>query len=162
MPRPSIEALREYFSADIETGKIYLKVSRQVSMVGAEVGSHDAHGYAQVCMGSGNVLKAHRVIWAIHHGEWPDGPIDHINGDRADNRLSNLRVATDRMNSENKRAAMPFSKTGLLGVSPHGKGYRAHIVVAGKQKYLGYFKDPQLAHEAYLAAKRRLHEGCTL
>lgn len=162
MPKPTIEELRSYFSIDIESGKIYLKSSRTMANVGKEVGSRDAHGYGQVCMGSGNVLKAHRVIWAIHHGEWPRGSIDHINGQRQDNRLVNLRLATDRVNAENKRHAMPFSKTGLLGVSPHVNGYRAHIVVAGKQKYLGYFKDPQKAHEAYVEAKRKLHQGCTI
>lgn len=162
MPKFTPEQLREKFSYDPETGVFRLRVCRVSARVGTEVGSHDAHGYAQVTIGSGNVLKAHRVAWAMHYGVWPDGEIDHINGVRDDNRISNLRCVETRINAQNKREAIKTSRTGYLGVSPHSNGYRAHITVDRKQKYLGYFKDPKLAHEAYLAAKRLLHEGCTI
>ena len=97
------------------------------------------------------------------HGEWPADEVDHINGDSTDNRLCNLRSVSREVNQENIRRAKRNSKTGLLGVM-HTRGgkYRSAIRVRGVFHHLGHFDTAEQAHAAYVEAKRRLHEGCTL
>jgi hypothetical protein len=63
---------------------------------------------------------------------------------------------------QNQRRARSDSSTGLLGVSKNGSGWRAEIRVDGKKINLGTHKTPELAHLAYVNAKRKHHEGCTL
>jgi len=86
-----------------------------------------------------------------------------MNGNRADNRIGNLRDVTHRTNSENRRTPIPGTATGHLGVHTHQSGlFRARIRVNGKPKSLGLYDTPEQAHAAYVAAKRRLHAGNTL
>jgi hypothetical protein len=101
---------------------------------------------------------AHRVAWAISHGRWPANQIDHIDGDRANNRLSNLREATVRENHQN-RSRHTSNTSGYLGVYWHAptKKWQAKIMVNGNTHHLGVFDCPAKAHAAYLVAKRQLH-----
>lgn len=110
-----------------------------------------------------NVL-AHRAIWALVYGAWPELLIDHRDGNPTNNRLSNLRQADHRINCENKRRPMKRSGTGFLGVTfaKKGKPFQAQIGVRGRHIYLGTFDTPEEAHAVYLTAKRQLHEGNTL
>ena len=127
-------------------------------------GGINAHGYERFSVtyqGRVREIAFHRVLWAMAHGTVPP-MLDHINGDRSDNRLANLRVVDHTTNMQNQRNAMRDNRTGFLGVSPSGGRYRATIRVSGKQKYLGLFDTAEAAHEAYLAAKRELHGGCTI
>lgn len=96
---------------------------------------------------------AHRVAWAIHYGFWPS-QIDHINGDRADNRICNLREATTRQNSRNRKAG---GESKFLGVSrsANGKRWRAYIHLAGRTVALGTFDREEDAARAYDAAARK-------
>lgn len=111
----------------------------------------------------GTVYSLHRLVWFYVHGEWPSEEIDHINGNAADNRIENLRVVSRRVNQENLRIAKRNSSTRLLGVSPaRGGKFRAAIRAKGVFHHLGHFDTAEEAHNAYLEAKRRLHEGCTL
>lgn len=106
---------------------------------------------------------AHQVIWLYMTGELPKGRIDHINGNRADNRWENLRDVSANVNAQNRQKADKDAKIPLLGVDSDRPGrYRAKIVVNGKAKYLGRFPTPEMAHEVYLNAKRALHPGCTI
>lgn len=116
---------------------------------------------------SGRTYRAHRVAWLYMYGQWPADQIDHINGDRADNRIANLRACSNAVNMQNQRNATAKSKTGILGVSfikqkrkPHR--WRAHIKVNKKDIFLGTFESAQEARDAYLIAKRRFHPGCTI
>lgn len=105
--------------------------------------SIDRYGYKY-----GTVLgvkhKAHRVCYAIHHGAWPIGQIDHINGDRADNRIENLRDVTLTENSRNHKLRVTNS-SGTIGVTLHkGSGmWRATIGKNGKRINLGEFRSFQ-------------------
>ena len=103
--------------------------------------------------------RVHRVIWLVVHGTWPL-QIDHINRDRADNRLVNLRETCDALNRQNVEKARTDSRAGLKGVymprRPGGK-YGAKIRVDGKHIWLGQFDTPEAAHHAYLDAKAQLH-----
>lgn len=109
---------------------------------------------------------AHRLAWVHVHGSWPAGDIDHINGDKLDNRIANLRDVTRSVNKENMRSARGDNKVGLLGVHVRRQNttrpYVASIRVSGKLIHLGAHNTPEAAHAAYLEAKRRLHSGCTI
>lgn len=126
-------------------------------------GSKHCAGYIQLCYRGHRVL-AHRLAWAFTHGEFPQREIDHINGDRTDNRIANLRDVSRSVNNENLRGARSHNKSGLLGVSRRNwcSTFGAAIRVNGKRYHLGSFSSAEKAHEAYLTAKRRLHEGNTL
>lgn len=88
--------------------------------------------------------------------------LDHINGNRADNRIANLREVPNAVNCQNKRAPLPKNKTGFLGVTRDAHGFRAAVMLNRRQHHLGRFDTAEAAHAAYVEAKRRLHEGCTL
>jgi hypothetical protein len=108
----------------------------------------------------GQLRYAARVAYAHHHGEWPRGQVDHINGDHTDNRIANLRDLTNAQNAQNRRRAKSDNSTGFLGVSyekRHGGRYRARIMVDGSMISLGYYATAEEAHDAYIAAKRELH-----
>lgn len=102
-------------------------------------------------------LRAHRVAWMIVTGETiPDGMmIDHVNGIRADNRWSNLRIATRAQNKWNVWSARKDSTSGIKGVRFDGSRNRwvAHIKRDGKTKWLGRFKTAQEASEAFRKAE---------
>ena len=103
----------------------------------------------------GGAYVAHRVAWLIAHGSWPAGLIDHINGDRADNRLENLRVVDARENTRN--AARPKHNTsGVTGVykHTHSPKWVATIKVDGRARYLGFFTDFDQAVAARKEAER--------
>lgn len=107
--------------------------------------------------GGCTTLSAHRVAWALSKGEWPSGQIDHINGNRLDNRLVNLR---DVVNAENaKNMAMKSNNTsGVNGVYLHkqtGK-WCAQINAFGKTIGLGLFSQIEEAVIARKAAERVL------
>jgi len=92
------------------------------------------------------------------NGFWPFGEIDHINGNRSDNRLCNLREATHQQNCMNRSRALN-NKSGYVGVSWHSKGnkWQAHISVAGKSIYLGLFENVEDAHNARIEAAKKAY-----
>lgn len=123
----------------------------------AEVGWVAANGYRYLWV-DGKCKLAHRLAWLITTGDEPAGQIDHINGDRLDNRISNLRVASRSENGQN-RGIQANNTSGYVGVSWHKANamWWAGIKLNGKRKSLGYFHDPAEASAAYLDAKRRMH-----
>jgi hypothetical protein len=155
------EEAQRRLAYDPETGRLTWKVLRNSLRIGEEAKSLDVAGYVQVNV-AGTVFKGHRLAWLIHYGEWPSDHIDHINGIRNDNRIANLRVVSGTINTQNKRKAMPSSKTGVLGVVKVGSRYQANIHRNKKKYYLGTYDTPEEAHGVYVLAKRYLHEGCTL
>jgi hypothetical protein len=120
-------------------------------------------GYHRVCIDSKRFM-AHRVAWLYVHGEWPSEFIDHINGVRSDNCINNLRPATAQLNLENLREPQKNNACGLLGVHLHRQSgkWRAQIITHRKKRSLGLYETPELAHQAYVQAKRQLHAGCTI
>lgn len=156
------ERLRALVDYNRETGQFSWRVDRPKAKAGTVAGcKHKTLGYVFLSVDYHKAL-AHRLAFLHVEGRWPDDVVDHINGDRADNRWCNLRVATRKLNAENQRKPRSTNKTGLLGVTKIGKRFQAAISIGGKQVKLGYFDSPDLAAAAYVAAKRIHHAGCTI
>lgn len=97
---------------------------------------------------------AHRVAWAIHHGEWPTQTLDHVNRSRADNRMANLREASGALNGHNKKMKNSSAYTGVNYYKPTGK-WTARVSKDRKVYYLGTFDCPK---EAALARDKMARE----
>jgi hypothetical protein len=107
---------------------------------------------------SHRLLKAHRLAWLFETGRWPDQQIDHINGNPGDNRIENLREATNTQNQYN-RGANKNNTSGHKGVcwdKPRGK-WRAQIVLDRKSVFLGHYETAEAAGEAYRRAAEKAH-----
>ena len=143
---PTVETLRALFAYDAVSGALVrLRTGRLA-------GATNAAGYRQATV-NGRLFYVHRIAWAMVHGEWPVGHIDHINLNKSDNRIANLRVVDGRLNGQN-RLAQRNNKTGAKGVSFGRNGTRFHacIRVDGKTIHLGNHKTLEGAAAAYRAA----------
>jgi HNH endonuclease len=154
--------LKELLHYDPETGVFtWIKRTSKRIYVGKIAGSLHPIGYWFIGVDN-HRCYAHRLAWFWTHGEWPKGDIDHIDGNRVNNQLANLRDVTVSVNAQNQKRAQSDNKTGFLGVSPYRGKFIATIKVNGKRITCGIFDKPDIAHLAYVEAKRRLHEGCTI
>ena len=162
---PSPELLRKLLRYEPETGKLFW-MPRPLEMFATKNAfgtwntrwanaeaftSIDGRGYKQGHF-SGKHLRAHRVVWAVHFGSWPKNEIDHINGNRSDNRIENLRDVPHRDNMKNMSVSRA-NTSGQIGVdwSKKDKCWRAFIGVGGSRRYLGSFIEK---HDAISARKR--------
>lgn len=152
------ERLKELLHYDSNTGCLIWRVRKRNSVhIGDAAGSVDAHGYTCVMI-DGRSHKAHRLIWLWLNGELPATQIDHINGNRADNREANLRLANNFQNSAN-RLRQKNNTSGYKGVSLHRKTgkWQATARLGGCLRYLGLFASASEAHAAYVSATRQYH-----
>ncbi len=160
-----IDDLRALLRYDPGTGAIHWRNNRKGSRgikAGDIAGTPHGNGYISVRV-SGKAYLAHRLAWLLVHGVWPVGKLDHRDHDKCNNRMGNLREATDSLNGQNRRAANKDSATGLLGVTRSTQGgFQAQIGLNRKNRFIGRFDSAEAAHAAYVAEKRRLHEGCTI
>lgn len=158
-----MQALREKLIADwrYDHGTGVFTRRRSVGRHGCHkagtIASCQSHGYIVIRIG-GKLHGAHRLAWLYHYGEWPN-VIDHINGDKSDNRICNLRNVTQAENNQNIQRAPVNSKSGLLGAHRHGrsKRWQARIRINGVGTRLGTFATAEEAHAAYMEAKLRHH-----
>lgn len=165
--RITAEIARQNLHYDPLTGE-FTRIVTASNAPGAKAGDragslNKRSGYIEVrVMNVG--CYGHRLAWLYVHGEWPCGRIDHINGDRSDNRIANLRVVSAAVNQQNRRRAQSNNKTGMLGVHKYKNTGRfiSRIKTGKRQISLGVFDTAEEAHAVYLNAKRQLHEGCTL
>lgn len=116
---------------------------------GKAAGAVNNRGYYRTSI-RGRLFLNHRIVWFIHNGKWPEGYIDHIDGDTANNNIENMRDVTPGQNSHNNLGK------GYYFHKPSGK-WLAQIRVDGKTKSLGYFLTVEDARSAYLKAKEMLH-----
>jgi hypothetical protein len=109
-------------------------------------------GYVRITV-DGRHLWAHRLAWFYVHGAWPLGQVDHINRERVDNRIANLRDVPQAINLQNRADAR--------GVcwEPHRRKWRATVSVENRNRFLGRFDTEEAARAAYLSAKRAAHPG---
>lgn len=160
--------LRELLNYDPSTGLFTWRVSRQGSGAkpGKLAGAKGKNGYVYIGVDQRRML-AHRLAVLYVTGSLPAGLVDHIDGVKVNNRWANLRSADKSINGQNMRKPHSGNSSGLLGVSRSkvndANPWLAQIKPPGcGTKNLGYFSTPEEAHEAYLAAKRLLHDGNTL
>ena len=147
-----IEALREVFSFDPYTGTFTYRVQRGAVTSGSKAGSLHRTGYIALRL-NGRSILAHRAAWAMHFNEQPPINVDHVNCDRADNRISNLRPATPEQNQGNRLLSSnnTSGQKGVIFNKRLGK-YVAQIRSAGRCKHLGVFDDIETARMAYSSA----------
>lgn len=140
-----------------ETGLLFWTSEAHKSVRGKQAGTVN-RGYI-VVMYKAKFYKAHRIAWLLTYGKWPEDSIDHINGNKADNRLTNLRDVDDTRNQQNRYNARVDSQSGLIGASPYRNRWKSQIRINGTVKYLGVYNTPELAHAAYMQAKQQHHIG---
>lgn len=159
---PDPEYVRQRLRYEPETGEIFWKahpdMPKQWNTRWSEKAAFtyvDNHGYAtgRLC---GRHQKAHRIAWAIYHGFWPSGELDHINQNKTDNRIENLRDVTHQENHKNT----PLRKNNTSGVSgvsfdTKSEKWQAYIMLRGTKHSLGFYLDFEGAVAARKAAERR-------
>jgi hypothetical protein len=162
----SVEKLKQYFIYDANTG-LFTRIKKTNNKVklGEIAGKNTKQKYIEIKI-EYIKFQAHRLAWLYMTGKMPNKFIDHIDGNKHNNRFNNLREVTASQNSQNKRTAKKTNSTKFLGVGFCKKNkinpYRASITVNGKYFALGYYASASIAHNVYLNAKRKLHDACTI
>lgn len=166
---PNAETLRSCFEYDPDVGHLRwlprpannrANKNFNARFAGKLAGTLDSWGHRQIKL-IGTLHLAHRIIWCMVTGQPPKDQIDHINGNRDDNRWSNLRAANALTNAWNS-SVRHHNKTGRLGVVFYKDGrtkpFAARIRVGGKGTHLGFFATPEEAESAYRDAFKE-HRG---
>lgn len=137
-----------------EDGLLFWKKAKRQ---GKMAGTVKKNIYVNVSFGN-KLYKAHRVIWLMHYGKWPENEIDHINGVKHDNRIENLREATASQNAINRKLRAD-NTSGAKGVSWHKRHckWQVRIGLLNKRVHLGYFESEIEALNAYQKASKTLH-----
>lgn len=166
--RHGAQFLRECFFADPNTGILIWRhrPAHHFKSIGCEEYYNrrggeivqpyrDSVGYRTVNVNSVH-YRVHRIVWMLNRGDIPQGMhIDHINGDREDNRLCNLRLATARGNAMNSNRAT--GNSGLRGVRRTGNRWQAHVRMGGRKQHVGMFSTKGEAAVAAAKAAMRFH-----
>lgn len=138
--------VEEYLTYNPNTGEIVWIKDKGRARAGDLAGSFDFYGYLIIRL-NGVRYKAHRLAWYLHYGKWPEKDIDHVNRNKSDNRIENLREVSARENASN---TLRFNK-GAYFDKERGK-WRASAVLGGKSKNLGRFTTQGEAQAAYSEA----------
>jgi hypothetical protein len=144
--------LKEILHYDPETGIFKWLVHKgSRALVGAIAGTIKPNGYLHINIDRKTYLN-HRLAWLYVHSTWPQYEIDHIDGDKINNRLANLRDATRKQNAENQKLLI-INTSGYRGVSwsKREKKWRAELKNDGKKMHLGYYEKLE---DAALAARK--------
>ena len=144
---PSQKKLQELFY--YRDGQLYWKEKRYSPIdLSKPAGDIGKDGYRRIQI-EGKIYKAHRLVWKYHYGKDPREFIDHIDGNKTNNNMENLREATTQQNSFN-RGPSKNNKLGIKGVRKQKNKYTARIIINGKNKHLGMFntiEEARLARE---------------
>lgn len=151
-----LEYIKHHFDTDLieSDGRFVWNVRGHGITVGREAGTINATGYRLINI-SGKLRSAHRLVWLWIHKEFPKNQIDHINGNKLDNRIPNLRDVTGQENSKNQKI-YKRNTSGYMGVYwiKNRNMWRAKIYCNKKQIHLGYYKEFDDAVEARKEAER--------
>lgn len=144
----NLDAITSLFSYNPETGDIFWVAKGKGKIKKKPAGTLLYSGYRGICVGP-HRIQAHRLAWALHYKRWPADQIDHINGIKTDNRICNLREATNSQNGKN----LPISKankSGIKGVcfEKQTQRWKAYIRVDYKTYSLGRFDTLEEAAKA--------------
>ena len=155
----SQELLLALFNYNDKTGEFTRKITTGTkAKIGSVAGIINDAGYVEIIVNSYK-YKAHRLAWLYYYGVFPSSQIDHIDNNRANNSINNLREATNTQNAYNKSISK-LNSTGFKGVSLDKRSgrYRAYITIDKKQKSLGYYATAEEAGAAYVTAAKNLHK----
>lgn len=147
------ERLRELLTYDKDTGIFRWRVNRRRVCAGDIAGYQNPRGYIYVVIDR-EWHRAHRLAWLYVYGKMPVDQIDHINMVKSDNRINNLRQATNGQNHANA-CVRSDSRSGFKGVQRRGARWLAYISKDGKQIRLGSFGTVEEASEAYNVAAEK-------
>lgn len=156
------EILLKNFRYDETTGNLYWKIKRSNRTdLSKPISAKDRYGYIQVCTklsGKQKTYLVHRLIWLMIYGITPKN-IDHIDGNRSNNKISNLRDVTHQENMMNmkKHADTKNNYKGTYKVK-NQNSWVAEITFMRKRHYLGCFKTEKEAGEAYIKAAKKIHK----
>lgn len=143
-------------SYDMGSGTLVWRTTKGRAIKGEKVGWLSKHGYIEAQV-QGKRFKAHHLVWYIHHGYFPK-QLDHIDGDRTNNKIENLRECTTVENARNRKKknnrALPRN---VYHAKTKGK-YRVYLTIEGKQISFGTFSDLRLADSVAKQA-RELYYG---
>jgi len=163
-PLPSIEELRRRFSYDPESGIIRtrereghdaLSLAYNRRYANKPIGCLMNVGYWWIKVGKCCHL-GHRIAWALHYGAWPDGELDHRDGNKLNNAITNLRRSNRVQNSVNSRRSGGASIYKGVTRAKDRKKWRCYIKSAGQSIYLGTFAREEDAAEAYMRAAQEI------
>jgi len=147
-----ISEFLKHFIYNPDTGELTWRIDKRPAKSGDYAGTVNHDGYRKVMLFK-KYYSVHRVAWAMTYGDWPIGEVDHIDGDRLNNRLENLRDTTHRGNSQNRQA---HRKGHLVGTTRVKHGWQSSITINYKRMHLGIFASEQEAHSAYLKAQEAI------
>ncbi len=163
MSKPTADEIRQVLAYNPETGKLSRMKKWGSKDVGSEPGCKSKCGYWQVGVFN-RTYTAQQLAWVLHYGEWPNGLIDHINRNRMDNRIVNLRCVHRSYNAHNTgiRANNTSGMTGVRRRSSRGSAlykpcWEAYISVEGVRHQLGYFETMEEAIAARKSAEERFN-----
>lgn len=149
-----IHRLRELLTYNPDTGEFIWNIDRKrLAKAGSTAGCINGSGYRQISV-DGKVYLAHRLAWFYCFEEWPTLIIDHINRNKLDNRLDNLREVTQSVNLHN--TSQKPSKTGFRNARKVGNKFQSEIKVNGKSIHLGMFNTAEEASAAAEAYRKNL------
>lgn len=142
---------------DYKDGKLFWKVNKGTAKVGDEVGYFDGRYFS--CKLNSKKKQVSRLIFTYHYGYEPQ-IVDHINGNKLDNRIENLRGATSLENNHNRCIAIN-NKSGIKGVSFSSQmnKWKTQITINYKQIHLGYYEDKDLAELVVSEARNKYHKS---
>lgn len=150
-----------HYDKDSATFRWKERPPRNKSVVVGSVAGCLSNGYSQITL-LGTKVRVHRLIWLFETGQWPINEIDHIDGDKTNNHISNLRDVTHQVNTQNLIKSKSNNVTGLIGAVVEGKKFIARVGHNGKTHRVGAYTTALEAHQAYINKKRELHKGNTL
>lgn len=142
--------LKSILCYDQETGNFTYKVKRGNFKPGDKAGSLCRRGYLQIGINN-RMYSGHRLAWLYTNGEFPDFQIDHIDGNPANNRIVNLRLASNAENQWNV-GSVSHNTSSFKGIALHKNSnkWQAQCRINGKSHYLGLHETKELAHAAYI------------
>ena len=153
----SIDKFKEELQYDPFTGRFLRLKAKKIERIGLYAEKEHPNGYLQIYVLNKNYL-AHRLAWFFYYGVWPEKQIDHINENKKDNRICNLRDVSQSINLANQKNPQRNNTSGYRGVSYKKRDakFQAQIFVNKKYISIGYFDSAEEAHKAYLKFKGQI------
>lgn len=149
-----MQSILEKLRYEPETGQFYWLIDACTNVLKGDLaGCTDKHGYRRIVYRN-KVYKCHRLAWSLHNNYVESFPqIDHVNGNRSDNRIENLRISSPRENSLNRKCHREGRLPGCHEVkTKNGSLWRVAIVINKQRLHIGCYESQEVAHMVYLMA----------